>query len=548
MLSGSKIFSKIDLRSGYHQIRIQPGDEWKTAFKTKEGLYKWLVMPFGLTNAPSTFMRLMNQVLKPFTGKFMVVYFDDILIYSQSESDHFEHLRKVLTVLQQNKLYVNLTKCKFMTNSLLFLGFVVSTDGIKVDEEKIRAIRDWPTPTNVSEVRSFHGLATFYLRFVRNFSRIVAPITECMKKGKFHWGTEAEQSFALIKEKLSSAPVLALPDFDKLFEVEYDASIVGIGAVLSQEGRPIAFYSEKLSATRKKWSTYELELYVVFRALKVWEHYLVQREFILFSDHHALQFINNKNSVNRMHARWVSFIQRFTFSLKHKAGKLNKVADALSRRVALLLTMRAEIIGFDCLKELYAEDEDFGNSWAQCLQGFPHKGMHIQEGYLFRGNQLCIPRSSLREQVIYELHGGGLGGHLGRDKTVALAEARYYWPQLKRDIENHVKRCPTCQAAKGQSHNTGLYMPLPIPAAPWEDLSMDFILGLPRTQRGVDFVFVVVDRYSKMAHFIACKKTSDVVHVANLFFKEIVRLHGVPKSITSDRDTKFLSHFWRTLW
>jgi len=186
MLSRSKIFSKIDLRNGYHQIRIQLEDEWKTAFKTKKGLYEWLVMPFGLTNAPSTFIRLMNQVLKPFIGKFMVVYFDDILIYSQSESDHFEHLRKVLTVLQQNKLYVNLMKCKFMTNSLLFLGFAVSTDGIKVDEEKIRAIRDWPTPKNVSEVRNFHGLATFYRRFIRNFSRIIAPITECMKKGNFH--------------------------------------------------------------------------------------------------------------------------------------------------------------------------------------------------------------------------------------------------------------------------------------------------------------------------------------------------------------------------
>jgi hypothetical protein len=180
-----------------------------------------------------------------------------------------------------------------------------------------------------------------------------------MKKGKFLWGTEAEHSFALIKEKLSSAPVLALPNFEKLFEVGCDASIIGTGAVLSQEGRPVAFYSEKLSEARQKWSTYELELYVVFRALKVWEHYLVQREFILFSDHQALKFINSQSNVNRMHARWVSFIQPFTFNLKHKSGQLNKVVDALSRKVSLLITMRAEVIGFECLKDLYADDEDF---------------------------------------------------------------------------------------------------------------------------------------------------------------------------------------------
>jgi hypothetical protein len=175
MLSGAKIFSKIDLRSGYHQIRIQPGDEWKTAFKTKEGLYEWMVMPFGLSNAPSTFMRLMNQVLKPFIRNFVVVYFDDILIYSRNLGNNMDHMRKVLVVLCENKLFINLKKCSFMMDQLLFLGFVVSADGIQVDEEKVRVIQEWPTPKTLGEVRSFHGLATFYRRFVWNFSSIVAP-------------------------------------------------------------------------------------------------------------------------------------------------------------------------------------------------------------------------------------------------------------------------------------------------------------------------------------------------------------------------------------
>ncbi|XP_043687813.1 uncharacterized protein LOC122639038 [Telopea speciosissima] len=412
-LEGAQVFSKIDLRSGYHQIRIRPGDEWKTAFKTKEGLYEWLVMPFGLSNAPSTFMRLMNQVLKPFMGKFVVVYFDDILIYSRSTVEHMKHLREVLTVLRENQLFANPKKCTFFEERLLFLGFVVSSKGIHVDADKVRAVSEWPSPTTVREVQSFLGLASFYRRFIRNFSTMVAPISECLKKGKFSWTDDCEQSFATIKEKLTTAPVLALPNFGKVFEIDCDACGVGIGGVLSQEGRPIAFFSEKLNEARQKWSTYEQELLAIVRSFQTWEHYLLPKEFVIYTDHESLKYFRTQKHLNKMHARWATFLERFTYTIKHKSGVQNCVADALSRRATLLTTMQSEVVGFDCLKELYEDDEDFGPIWGKCIARQPMPDFHIHEGFLFKGNRLCIPRSSLREQLIRDLHGGGLSGHLG---------------------------------------------------------------------------------------------------------------------------------------
>nr|CAN71692.1 hypothetical protein VITISV_015629 [Vitis vinifera] len=329
MMVGSVIFSKIDLRSGYHQIRIRPRDEWKTSFKTKDELYEWLVMPFGLTNAPSTFMRIMTQVLKPFIGRFVVVYFDDILTYSRSCEDHEEHLKQVMRTLRAEKFYINLKKCTFMSPSVVFLGFVVSSKGVETDPKKIKAIVDWPVPTNIHEVRSFHGITTFYRRFIQNFNSIMAPITKCMKPGLFIWTKAANKAFEEIKSKMVNPPILHLPDFEKVFEVACDASHVGIGAVLSQEGHLVAFFSEKLNGAKKKYSTYDLEFYAMVQAIRHWQHYLSYKEFFLYSDHEALQYLNSQKKLNSRHAKWSSFLQLFTFNLKHCAGIENKVADAL---------------------------------------------------------------------------------------------------------------------------------------------------------------------------------------------------------------------------
>ncbi|XP_021306275.1 uncharacterized protein LOC110431495 [Sorghum bicolor] len=288
-LSGSTIFTKIDLRSGYHQIRMKIGDEWKTAFTTKFGLYEWLVMPFGLTNVPSTFMRLMNHVLRAFIGKFVVVYFDDILIYSKSFDEHLDHIHQVLAVLREEKLYANIAKCTFCTDRVVFLGFVVTADGIQVDEEKVKAIKDWPTPTNVSQ-----------------------------KDVPFKWGDDQEQAFVELKRKLCEAPLLQLPNFGKTFEIECDASGIGIGGVLLQEGKPIAYFSEKLNGPHLNYSVYDKELYALVRVLEVWQHYLLPKEFVIHSDHEALKYLKSQGKLNRRHAKWIEFIETFPYVVKHK--------------------------------------------------------------------------------------------------------------------------------------------------------------------------------------------------------------------------------------
>lgn len=345
MLVGSKVFSKIELRSGYHQIRMRSGDDWKTAFKTPNGLYEWLVMPFGLSNAPSTFMRFMTEVLKSFLGSFVVVYFDDILIYSKSEMEHLVHLRHVMGALRKEKLFINLKKCSFLCKKVVFLGFVISAEGLQADPEKVQAVKEWPIPQSMGEVRSFHGLASFYRRFIRNFSSIMSPITECLKCTAFEWPNSAQKAFEDIKKLMTEAPVLTLPDFEKLFTVECDASHVGIGAVLSQEGRPIEFFSEKLTNSRCRYSTYDLEFYALVRAIQHWEHYLAYKEFVVYSDHQSLRYLNSHKKLNARHAKWSSYLQEFNFSLKYKTGESNKVADALSRRTLMLTVMSTQIVG-----------------------------------------------------------------------------------------------------------------------------------------------------------------------------------------------------------
>uniref|UniRef100_A0A2N9IRB0 Reverse transcriptase domain-containing protein n=1 Tax=Fagus sylvatica TaxID=28930 RepID=A0A2N9IRB0_FAGSY len=374
-LHGSCIFTKIDLKSGYHQIRMKEDDEWKTAFKTKYGL-------------------------------FVVVYFDDILVYSKSLDEHIDHLHCVLTVLRKEKLYANLKKCSFCLDKVVFLGFVVGAKGIAVDEEKVKAIKEWPTPKSITEVRSFHGLASFYRRFVKDFSTLAAPLTEIVKKSVgFKWGSEQDRAFIEIKERLCGAPLLALPDFSKTFEIECDASGIGIGAVLMQEKQPIAYFSEKLNGAALNYPTYDKELYALVRALETWQHYLWPKEFVIHTDHESLKHLKGQGKLNKRHAQWMEFIETFPYVIKYKQGKENIVADALSRRYALIATLNAKLLGFEYVKELYVNDDDFASVFAACEKAAFGKFYRL-DGYLFRENRLCVPNSSMRELLVREAYGG----------------------------------------------------------------------------------------------------------------------------------------------
>jgi hypothetical protein len=333
-LAGAKVFSKIDLRSGYHQIKIRPCDIPKTAFSTRYGLYEFLVMSFGLTNAPAYFMHLMNSVFMTELDKFVVVFIDDILIYSKNEKEHAKHLRIVLQHLRDHKLYAKFSKCEFWLKSVKFLGHTISQDGISVDPSIVQEVMDWKPPKSIHQICSFLGLAGYYRRFIPDFSRIAKPMTELLKKGvKFVWSEACEKAFHALRQHLTSALVLVQPDNSKPFEVFCDESCTGLGCVLMQEGRVIAYASRALLPHEINYPTHDLELAAVVHALKIWRHYLMGNRCNIFTNHKSLKYIFTQSELNMRQTRWLELIKDYDLEVHYHPGKANVVVDALSRKV-----------------------------------------------------------------------------------------------------------------------------------------------------------------------------------------------------------------------
>ncbi|XP_074305595.1 uncharacterized protein LOC141640813 [Silene latifolia] len=310
------------LEKGY----IKPKDVSKTAFRTRYGHYEFLVMPFGPTNAPAVFMDLMNRVFRPYLDKFVVVFIDDILVYSKNQEEHREHLRIVLETLRGNKIYAKLKKCDFWLDKVVFLGHVISKEGVQVDPQKVEAITNWPRPKNVTEIRSFLGLAGYYRRFVADFSKIAQPLTNLIKKNtKFEWSDKCEKSFSELKGRLTSAPMLNLPNGTDGFELFSDASKQGLGCVLMQNGKVIAYASRQLRPHEQNYLTHDLELAAVVFALKIWRHYLYGVSCLMYTDlffqgshnHKSLKYIFTQKEINMRQRRWLEFLKDYDLDIQY---------------------------------------------------------------------------------------------------------------------------------------------------------------------------------------------------------------------------------------
>jgi len=294
-LAGSAYFAKLDMKSGYHQVRMKKEDEYKTAFKTHHGHYQFKVMPFGLTNAPATFQCIMNEVLAPFLRKFVMVFLDDILIYNPYLETHLAQLDQVLSTLRTHHLYMKKSKCSFAQLQVEYLGHVISGAGVATAGDKIEAMLKCPVPQNVTDVRAFLGLTGYYRKFVRGYGSIAKPLTQLLKHKQFQWSSDAQAAFVQLKQAMVSAPVLALPDFKESFVVETNASDIGIGAVLMQKDRPIAFLSKALGDSHKSKSIYEKEFLALIMAVEKWRQYLQRQEFIIKTDHQSLAYLTEQN-------------------------------------------------------------------------------------------------------------------------------------------------------------------------------------------------------------------------------------------------------------
>ena len=542
-LSHAQVFTALDLRGAYNLIRMKEGEEWKTAFRTRYGHYEYLVMPFGLTNAPATCQELMNNVLRAHLDIFVIVYLDDILIYSNTLEEHIEHVQTVLTCLKNAGLLLDPKKCFFHRDEVEFLGCTVGRHGVKMSEEKIKVVKDWPTPRNVKDIQSFLGFVNFNRQFIKDFAKICIPLTALTKKETpWNWTEKQETAFQTLKEACISPPVLIAFRSGEPLRFETDASDLAIGAAAKQEKdgkwHPIAYYSRKFSGPEERWDVHDKELVGVVDAIRHWRIYAEScSDLKVYTDHKNLTTFTTTKVLNRKQVRWSEMLGQYKFKIIYTPGKDNGRADALSRRYDIAGTKT--IVKGAIFK--YGED----GALEPAVEG-------TAEVNNLMTITITVPKE-LQEQIIRQHHDDPVHGHPGITRTMELIKRSYDFNNMKDKVTDFIKKCADCQKNKYNTHASyGEMQPMELATRPWENITMDFITGLPEsmdpaTGKTYNAIFNTIDQHTKGAEFIPFRDNYTAVQLAHIFNDRVVRYHGIPKSIISDRDKLFTSNFWTTL-
>ncbi|KAI2652628.1 Transposon Tf2-8 polyprotein [Labeo rohita] len=504
----ARVFTKLDLQSVYNLIRIRKGDEWTTAFITPTGHYEYRVMLYGLSISPSVFQTFMNEVFREYLHRFVVVYIDDILIYSRNQAEHLQHVQQVLQKLRQHSLFLKLEKCEFHQSTVQFLGYNISAEGMQMDQGKVNAIQKWPLLNSVKELQRFLGFTNFYRRFIKDYSTITTPLTSLLrgKPKQLIWNPAAHEAFQQLKTIFSTAPVLHHPDPERPFTVEVDASTIGVGAVLSQVVgdssvlHPCAFFSRKLTPAEQNYDIRNRELLAIKLALEEWRHWLegATHPFTIITDHKNLQYLREARRLNPRQARWALFLTRFRFIITYRPGSKNIPADALSRQFSPDTISDPEpIIPSDLIVCPIIWDLDQAIQRATLQEPAPPE---CPEGKIY------VPLSQ-RQSLLGTAHGAPGSGHPGSRKLV----------------------------------------PLPIPERPWSHLGVDFVTDLPESE-GNTGVLVIVDRFSKACKLVPLRGLPTALEMAERLFHQVFRHYGLPEEIVSDRCPQFTSHVWKAFF
>ena len=575
-LNGKKYFTCLDLASGYHNVCVDPKSQEKTAFVVEHGLYEYKRMPFGLVSAPASFSRLMDHVFRGQLDDFLLVYLDDLIIFSDTLEEHLEHLREVFKILREAKLKLKGKKCQFFLQEVSFLGHVVTPDGIKPDPGKIEKILNFKVPTNVKQVQSFLGLASYYRRFIKDFSKIAHPLIELTKKNgekNFVWGEDQQRAFDVLRKHLITPPILAYPDWSKDFMLFTDASNYGLGAILSQlnnEGHEvvIAYASRHLSQSEMKYSATEKEALAVVFGAKHFKHYLTGNHFTIISDARPLVWLNSIKDPTGKLARWALELSNLKYTIKYRPGRMNQNADCLSRM--LQITSEPTPVPLSTIEEEQAkdpfcqavmkylntgemDDPDYFPDWRKFIELFNIENGILVHYFLPIGKKLrkdeirqVVVPLSLRPVIMELLHDNPTSGHFAFLRTFLSVQKRFYWPNFKIDILNYCKACLVCAKNRKSTVRPPL-TPIDIAKGPFDVISIDYMGPIhPVSPSGNSYILTITDLFTKWADCIPLPDTSALT-TAKALIKAVYYKHGAPKCILSDRDTSFTALLFRSL-